>query len=122
MQIWVGLGNPGAKYALHRHNVGMMSVDLLSEVHRFGPWTKKFRSQISEGRIGRHKVLLVNDHYTPREFVVRVLRAEFRMDEGQSYRVMLTAHQRGVCVVAVFTQEIAERVDTQEAMGVPHEP
>ena len=59
MQIWVGLGNPGAKYALHRHNVGMMSVDLLSEVHRFGPWTKKFRSQISEGRIGRHKVLLV---------------------------------------------------------------
>ena len=59
MQIWVGLGNPGAKYALHRHNVGMMAADIIAEVHGFGPWTKKFRSLISEGRIGRHKVLLV---------------------------------------------------------------
>ena len=59
MQIWVGLGNPGAKYALHRHNVGMMAADVVAEVHGFGPWTKKFRSLISEGRIGRHKVLLV---------------------------------------------------------------
>jgi peptidyl-tRNA hydrolase, PTH1 family len=58
LQIWVGLGNPGAKYALHRHNVGMMAVDLLSEVHGFGPWTKKFRSLVAEGRVGRHKVLL----------------------------------------------------------------
>ena len=59
MQVWVGLGNPGAKYALHRHNVGMMAADLLSEVHDFGPWTKKFRSLIAEGRVGRNKVLLV---------------------------------------------------------------
>ena len=59
MQLWVGLGNPGAKYALHRHNVGMMAADLLSEVHGFGPWTKKFRSLIAEGRVGRSKVLLV---------------------------------------------------------------
>jgi peptidyl-tRNA hydrolase, PTH1 family len=58
MHLWVGLGNPGAKYALHRHNVGMMAVDLLSEVHSFGPWTKKFRSLIAEGRIGRHRILL----------------------------------------------------------------
>lgn len=55
-----------------------------------------------------HKVILVNDDYTPREFVVRVLKAEFRMSEGQAHRVMITAHQRGVCVVAVFTKEIAE--------------
>src|SRR5438552_50348 len=59
MQIWVGLGNPGAKYALHRHNVGMMAADIIAEVHGFGPWSKKFRSLISEGRIGRHKILLV---------------------------------------------------------------
>ncbi len=59
MQIWVGLGNPGVKYALHRHNVGMMAADLLAEVHGFGPWQKKFRSLIAEGRIGRHKVLLL---------------------------------------------------------------
>ena len=59
MQIWVGLGNPGAKYALHRHNVGMMAADLIAEVHGFGPWQKKFRSLIAEGRVGRSKVLLV---------------------------------------------------------------
>ena len=59
MQIWVGLGNPGAKYALHRHNVGMMAADLIAEVHEFGPWQKKFRSLIAEGRVGRQKVLLV---------------------------------------------------------------
>ena len=59
MQIWVGLGNPGAQYALHRHNVGFMAVDLIAETHGFGPWQKKFRSLISEGRIGRHKVLLL---------------------------------------------------------------
>ena len=55
-----------------------------------------------------HKVILVNDDYTPREFVIRVLKAEFRMSESQAHRVMITAHQKGVCVVAVFTKEIAE--------------
>jgi PTH1 family peptidyl-tRNA hydrolase len=59
MQIWAGLGNPGAQYALHRHNVGFMAVDAIAEVHGFGPWQKKFRSLASEGRIGRHKVLLL---------------------------------------------------------------
>ena len=59
MQIWAGLGNPGAQYALHRHNVGFMAVDAVAEMHRFGPWQKKFRSLVSEGRIGRHKVLLL---------------------------------------------------------------
>lgn len=55
-----------------------------------------------------HKVILVNDDYTPRDFVVTVLKGEFRMSESQANRVMLTAHQRGVCVVAVFTKDIAE--------------
>jgi PTH1 family peptidyl-tRNA hydrolase len=59
MQIWTGLGNPGAQYALHRHNVGFMAVDAIGEVNGFGPWQKKFRSLISEGRIGRHKILLL---------------------------------------------------------------
>ncbi|MDT3376231.1 ATP-dependent Clp protease adapter ClpS [Labrys portucalensis] len=60
-----------------------------------------------------HKVILVNDDYTPREFVVVVLKAEFRMNESQAYRVMLTAHQRGVCVVAVFARDIAETKATR---------
>jgi ATP-dependent Clp protease adaptor protein ClpS len=55
-----------------------------------------------------HKVILVNDDYTPREFVVTVLKAEFRMGESQAHRVMMTAHQRGACVVAVYTKEVAE--------------
>ena len=65
-------------------------------------------TKIETQRPKLHKVILVNDDYTPREFVVRVLRAEFRMSEEQAHRVMMTAHQRGVCVVAVFTKEIAE--------------
>ena len=55
-----------------------------------------------------YRVILVNDDYTPREFVVEVLKAVFRMTEDQSYRVMMTAHRRGVCVVAVFTRDVAE--------------
>ena len=55
-----------------------------------------------------YKVMLVNDDYTPREFVVRVLRAEFSMGEEQARRVMNTAHKRGVCVVGVFTRDVAE--------------
>jgi ATP-dependent Clp protease adaptor protein ClpS len=60
-----------------------------------------------------HKVILLNDDYTPREFVVMVLKAEFRMNEDQAYSVMITAHRRGACVVAVFTKDIAETKATR---------
>ena len=60
-----------------------------------------------------HKVILVNDDFTPREFVVMVLKAEFRMPELQAMKVMLTAHQKGSCVVAVFTREVAESKATR---------
>ena len=60
-----------------------------------------------------HKVILLNDDYTPREFVVRVLRAVFGMSEGTSHRVMLTAHRRGACVVAVYTKDVAETKATE---------
>jgi ATP-dependent Clp protease adaptor protein ClpS len=55
-----------------------------------------------------YKVILVNDDFTPRDFVVTVLKAEFRMTEDQALRVMITAHTKGSCVVAVFTREVAE--------------
>ena len=55
-----------------------------------------------------YKVILLNDDYTPREFVVTVLKGEFRMNEEQAYQVMITAHKRGACVVAVFTRDVAE--------------
>jgi ATP-dependent Clp protease adaptor protein ClpS len=60
-----------------------------------------------------HKVILVNDDYTPREFVVAVLKAEFRMNEDQAYRVMMTAHRRGVCVVAVYIKDVADTKATR---------
>jgi len=60
-----------------------------------------------------HKVILVNDDYTPREFVVTVLKAEFRMSIDQAYRVMMTAHRRGACVVAVYTRDVAETKSTR---------
>ena len=60
-----------------------------------------------------YKVILVNDDYTPREFVVLVLKGEFRMSEDEAHRVMITAHTRGVCVVAVYVQEIAETKATR---------
>lgn len=71
-----------------------------------------------------HKVILINDDFTPREFVVRVLKAEFRMSEDQALRVMITAHQKGVCVVAVFAKDIAETkatraTDAGKAAGFP---
>lgn len=71
-----------------------------------------------------HKVILVNDDYTPREFVVMVLKAEFRITEDEAYKVMITAHRRGTCVVAVYTREIAETkatraTDAARRMGFP---
>jgi ATP-dependent Clp protease adaptor protein ClpS len=60
-----------------------------------------------------HKVILINDDFTPREFVVTVLTAEFRMNEDQAYNVMITAHRRGACVVAVFTKDVAETKATR---------
>ena len=55
-----------------------------------------------------YKVILVNDGYTPREFVIGVLMAVFRMSEEAGYRVMMTAHKLGTCVVVVCARDIAE--------------
>ncbi len=71
-----------------------------------------------------HKVILVNDDYTPRDFVVKVLKSEFHMGEERAGAVMLTAHQRGVCVVAVYQRDIAETkatnaTDMGRARGYP---
>ena len=70
------------------------------------------------------KVILLNDDYTPREFVVMVLKAVFRMGEEKAHAVMLTAHRRGACVIAVFTKDVAETkakeaTDLGKANGFP---
>jgi ATP-dependent Clp protease adaptor protein ClpS len=60
-----------------------------------------------------YKVILLNDDYTPREFVVKVLMGVFHMSEDEAYRVMMAAHQLGACVVAVFTRDVAETKATE---------
>ncbi len=59
MLLWVGLGNPGEKYAKNRHNIGFMALDQIARDHGFSPWRKKFQGQISEGRLGSEKVALL---------------------------------------------------------------
>ena len=92
-------------------------------MHDFGT-DLRTRTVVKTARPPLHKVILVNDDFTPREFVVRVLKAEFRMSEDQAHRVMITAHQKGSCVVAVFTRDVAETkatraTDAARAKGYP---
>ncbi len=60
MKLWVGLGNPGAKYAGNRHNIGFMAVDRIAADHGFTPWRAKFQGELSEGTLAGGKVLLLN--------------------------------------------------------------
>ena len=68
----------------------------------------KTETQTQTQRPPLYKVILINDDYTPREFVVQVLKAVFRMNAERAYHVMMTAHRRGVCVIAVYTRDVAE--------------
>ena len=93
MQLWVGLGNPGAKYALQRHNVGFMAADILAEVHDFGPWQKKFRSLVTEGRIGRHRILLLKPQ-------------TFMNGSGEAVAQALRFYKLGLDALTVFHDEL----------------
>src|ERR1051325_4423191 len=93
MQLWVGLGNPGAQYALHRHNVGFAAADLIAEVHGFGAWQKKFRSLVSEGRIGRNRVLLLKPQ-------------TFMNDSGDAVQQALNFYKLDLDALTVFHDEL----------------
>lgn len=82
------------------------------------------RTRVKTQRPRLHKVILVNDDYTPREFVVTVLKAEFKLSEDQANRVMITAHRKGVCVVSVYPRDVAETkatraTDAGQRLGFP---
>ncbi|TIW79443.1 MAG: ATP-dependent Clp protease adapter ClpS, partial [Mesorhizobium sp.] len=84
----------------------------------------RVKAQPKTERPKLYKVILINDDFTPREFVVTVLKGEFKLSEDQAHRVMITAHTRGVCVVAVFTKDVAETkatraTDAGKAKGYP---
>ena len=93
MQIWVGLGNPGPRYALHRHNVGFMAVDVIADMHSFGPVQKKFQGWAQEGRIGTHKVLLLKP-------------ATFMNESGRSVGEALRFYKLGPDALTVFHDEL----------------
>ena len=93
MQIWAGLGNPGAQYALQRHNVGFMVADAIAAVHDFGPWTKKFRGLVAEGRVGRSKVLLLKPQ-------------TFMNDSGDSVGHALRFYKLDLDALTVFHDEL----------------
>lgn len=93
MQIWVGLGNPGAQYALHRHNVGFMALDTIAEAHSFGPWHKKFRSLIAEGQLGSSRILLVKPQ-------------TFMNDSGDAVQQALRFYKLDLGSLTVFHDEL----------------
>ncbi len=93
MQLWVGLGNPGAQSALHRHNVGFMIADTLAEVHGFGAPAKKFSGWVQEGRIGGERVLLLKP-------------ATWMNESGRSVGEALRFYKLGVEALIVFHDEL----------------
>jgi PTH1 family peptidyl-tRNA hydrolase len=59
VKLFVGLGNPGPKYAANRHNIGFMALDRIAADHGFPPWRKAFQGMVSEARLGSEKVALL---------------------------------------------------------------
>lgn len=93
MQLWVGLGNPGPQYAMHRHNVGFMVCDILADVHGFGPIQKKFQGWLQEGRIGGDKVLLLKP-------------ATYMNESGRAVGEALRFYKLGTEALTVFHDEL----------------
>ena len=93
MQIWAGLGNPGPRYAMQRHNVGFMAADVIAEMHGFDPPQKKFSGWIQEGRIGGEKIVLLKP-------------ATFMNESGRSVGEALRFYKLGSDALTVFHDEL----------------
>jgi PTH1 family peptidyl-tRNA hydrolase len=93
VQIWVGLGNPGAQYAMHRHNVGFMAVDAIAATHDFDPPKKSFRGWAQQGRIGGQRILILKPE-------------TFMNDSGRAVRAAMDFFKKEVGDVTVFHDEL----------------
>ena len=93
MQLWVGLGNPGPQYAMHRHNVGFMAADTIAEMHRFGPVQKKFSGWLRDGRIGTERILLLKP-------------ATFMNESGRAVAEALRFYKLDIEALTVFHDEL----------------
>lgn len=93
MQLWVGLGNPGPKYVMHRHNVGFMACDLLADMYDFGPVQKKFQGWLQEGRIGGERILLLKP-------------ATFMNESGRSVAEAMRFYKLPIEALTVFHDEL----------------
>jgi PTH1 family peptidyl-tRNA hydrolase len=93
VQIWVGLGNPGASYAMQRHNVGFMAVDAIAELHGFDPPKKAFSGWTQQGRIGGERILLLKP-------------ATFMNDSGRAVRAAMDFFKKDVGEITVFHDEL----------------
>ena len=93
VQIWVGLGNPGAQYAMHRHNVGFMAADAIAEVHGFESAKKAFHGWTRQGRIGSGRILILKP-------------ATFMNDSGRAVRSAMDFFKKAVGDVTVFYDEL----------------
>lgn len=93
VQIWVGLGNPGAQYAMHRHNVGFMAIDAIAHVHGFDPPKKAFQGWAQQGRIGTERILLLKP-------------ATFMNRSGQAIGEAMRFFKRDISDVTVFHDEL----------------
>ena len=93
MKLFVGLGNPGAKYAGNRHSIGFMALDRIAADHGFSPWRKAFHGLVAEGRLGAQKVTLLKPE-------------TFMNLSGQSVQAALAFHKLALDAVTVFHDEL----------------
>jgi peptidyl-tRNA hydrolase, PTH1 family len=93
MKLWAGLGNPGAKYAHNRHNIGFMAVDRIATDHGFGPWRARFQGQVAEGTLAGGKVLLLKP-------------GTFMNLSGQAVAEAARFHKLALTDITVFHDEI----------------
>jgi|SRR5262245_51506581 len=93
MLLFVGLGNPGARYAGNRHNIGFMAVEAIAKRHNIGPFRKRFQGAAAEGPIGSSRALLL-------------LPGTFMNESGRAVAEAAHFYKLGVDSIVVFHDEI----------------